>query len=79
MARCAAGMVASLSVRLLVRGTCPHPPHLTRRLRQIAQVVLGLYIVRGDNVAVVGELDEEMDASIDFSQVRAPPLKQIHH
>ena len=30
----------------------------------------GLYLVRGDNVVVCGLVDEELDASIDWSKVR---------
>uniref|UniRef100_A0A7R9VU33 U6 snRNA-associated Sm-like protein LSm8 n=1 Tax=Chlamydomonas euryale TaxID=1486919 RepID=A0A7R9VU33_9CHLO len=40
---------------------------------------LGLYMVRGDNVAVVGEIDDEVDSKIDFNALRAPPLKPIRH
>ena len=66
----------------------PFPPHLPpssgppppfSRLLSPVQVVLGLYIIRGDNIAVVGELDEELDASLDLTAVRAQPLKQIAH
>jgi len=28
----------------------------------------GRYVVRGDNIAVVGEVDAERDAQIDFSK-----------
>jgi U6 snRNA-associated Sm-like protein LSm8 len=45
----------------------------------VEQVTLGLYIVRGDNIAIVGELDEEMDGSTDWTQIRADPLKHIVH
>ncbi|KAG1656473.1 hypothetical protein FOA52_005632 [Chlamydomonas sp. UWO 241] len=38
---------------------------------------LGLYMVRGDNVAVVGEVDEDLDAAIDFNALRAAPLKPM--
>ncbi len=38
---------------------------------------LGLYIVRGDSIAVVGELDEDEDASIDWDEVRGAPLAPI--
>ncbi|CAG9465289.1 unnamed protein product [Pedinophyceae sp. YPF-701] len=38
---------------------------------------LGLYLVRGDNVAVVGELDEAQHAQLDLSDVKAPPLKPV--
>jgi len=39
----------------------------------IERVVLGLYIIRGDNVAVIGEIDEALDKRIDFSSVKAEP------
>ncbi|KAI9120018.1 hypothetical protein K1719_008987 [Acacia pycnantha] len=41
----------------------------------VQQLVLGLYIIRGDNISVVGELDEDLDASLDLSKLRAHPLK----
>lgn len=45
----------------------------------VEQLVLGLYVIRGDNIAVIGEIDDDKDASIDFNQVRAPPLKSVAH
>lgn len=44
----------------------------------VEQLSLGLYMIRGDNIAVLGELDEELDSQIDFDKVRAAPLKPIH-
>eukprot|EP00051_Salpingoeca_urceolata_P004212 m.63512 g.63512 ORF g.63512 m.63512 type:complete len:93 (-) comp13469_c0_seq5:77-355(-) len=38
---------------------------------------LGLYIIRGDNVAVVGQVDEEVDQGIDVSELRAAPLNPV--
>lgn len=43
----------------------------------VEQVVLGLHIIRGDNVAIVGELDDEMDARLDLAAIRADPLSSI--
>lgn len=40
----------------------------------VEQVLLGLYIIRGDNVALIGEIDEDLDKSIDLSRIRADPL-----
>ncbi|AEE34415.1 Small nuclear ribonucleoprotein family protein [Arabidopsis thaliana] len=48
-------------------------------LEGVQQHVLGLYIIRGDNIGVIGELDEELDASLDFSKLRAHPLKPVVH
>eukprot|EP00929_Paragymnodinium_shiwhaense_P117615 TRINITY_DN8844_c0_g2_i2.p2 TRINITY_DN8844_c0_g2~~TRINITY_DN8844_c0_g2_i2.p2 ORF type:complete len:115 (-),score=23.13 TRINITY_DN8844_c0_g2_i2:92-385(-) len=45
----------------------------------VEQVVLGLYVVRGDNIAVVGEVDEEIDSRIDLANIRAAPLKPVVH
>ncbi|KAK7800089.1 hypothetical protein U0070_002430 [Myodes glareolus] len=45
----------------------------------VEQVVLGLYIVRGDNVAVIGEIDEETDCALDLGNIRAEPLNSVAH
>ncbi|XP_077286109.1 U6 snRNA-associated Sm-like protein LSm8 [Arctopsyche grandis] len=42
-----------------------------------AQVVLGLHLIRGDNVAVVGQLDEAQDARVDLNTLRADPLPPV--
>lgn len=42
-------------------------------------VALGLFLVRGDNVASVGEIDEEADAAVDWSTQQAAPLRAIVH
>ena len=42
-------------------------------------VELGLYVLRGDNVAVVGEIDEELDAASNPSSIRAAPIKPVVH
>ena len=34
------------------------------------EVPLGLYIIRGDTVAVCGRVDEELDGRIDWTEVR---------
>lgn len=42
-------------------------------------VPLGLYIVRGDSVAVVGRLDEELDKTIDWTKVHGEVLGNTRH
>ncbi|KAH7403516.1 hypothetical protein BKA64DRAFT_573961, partial [Cadophora sp. MPI-SDFR-AT-0126] len=39
----------------------------------------GLYLIRGDNVAVVGLVDEELDDSIDWLQVRGAVVGGVKH
>ncbi|XP_065091932.1 U6 snRNA-associated Sm-like protein LSm8 [Ochlerotatus camptorhynchus] len=45
----------------------------------IEQVVLGLHIIRGDNVAIIGQLDESIDSKLDFSSIRGTPLEPVVH
>ncbi|KAI1268785.1 like-Sm domain-containing protein [Xylariaceae sp. FL1019] len=43
------------------------------------EVPLGLYIVRGDNVCVVGLVDEPLDESINWEQVKGSAIGGIKH
>ncbi|XP_050421682.1 U6 snRNA-associated Sm-like protein LSm8 [Adelges cooleyi] len=43
----------------------------------VEQVVLGLHLIRGDNVAIIGEIDETMDSTIDLSAIRAEPIGSV--
>jgi U6 snRNA-associated Sm-like protein LSm8 len=43
------------------------------------EVPLGLYIVRGDNVAVCGRVDEEIDGQIDWTKVHGEVLGSTKH
>ncbi|BBH04257.1 Pectin lyase-like superfamily protein [Prunus dulcis] len=45
----------------------------------VQQLVLGLYIIRGDNISIVGELDADLDSTVDWSNMRAYPLKPVIH
>lgn len=37
----------------------------------------GLIILRGENVALIGETDRDEDVKIDFDNIKAEPLKTI--
>lgn len=43
----------------------------------VEQIPLGLYIIRGDNVALIGEIDEELDRNIDWGHMRADPIRSV--
>lgn len=43
------------------------------------EVEHGLYLIRGDNVAVCGLVDEEAERGIDWTKVRAHPLGGMKH
>jgi U6 snRNA-associated Sm-like protein LSm8 len=44
-----------------------------------SQVEHGLYLIRGDNVVVCGLVDEELDASINWSKVRGEVIGGTKH
>ncbi|KAI0111640.1 Sm-like ribonucleoprotein [Daldinia grandis] len=43
------------------------------------EVPLGLYLVRGDNVCVIGLVDESLDDSINWQQVKGSAIGGIKH
>jgi U6 snRNA-associated Sm-like protein LSm8 len=43
------------------------------------EVEHGLYLIRGDNVAICGLVDEEAESSIDWPQVKAEALGGMKH
>ncbi|XP_041046892.1 U6 snRNA-associated Sm-like protein LSm8 [Carcharodon carcharias] len=49
-----------------------------RSQQGVEQVVLGLYTVRGDNVAVIGEIDEKTDPALDLGNTRVEPLVHLN-
>ncbi len=48
--------------------------------KEVAADPLGMYFIRGDNVAVIGEIDPKLEEKIDYNKIRADPIKpmQIH-
>uniref|UniRef100_A0A0B7JPG9 LSM2-LSM8 complex subunit LSM8 n=1 Tax=Bionectria ochroleuca TaxID=29856 RepID=A0A0B7JPG9_BIOOC len=44
-----------------------------------AEIPLGLYLVRGDNVCSVGLVDEKLDDSINWTQVKGSVIGGIKH
>jgi len=45
----------------------------------VEEVPLGLYLVKGDMILLVGELDTELDAAMDLSQQMAEPIPPIRY
>ena len=45
----------------------------------VEQVVLGLHIVRGDNICVVGEIDEDIDSRLELHNMKADPINPVPH
>lgn len=40
---------------------------------------LGLCVIRGENVAVVGQVDRDVDLRLDLAKCKAKPLKSVVH
>lgn len=40
---------------------------------------LGLCVIRGENVAVIGQVDRDVDLKLDLVKCRAEPLKPVVH
>lgn len=40
-----------------------------------SQIEHGLYLIRGDNVVLCGEIDEKIDADIDWSKVKGEVIR----
>ncbi|GJQ78074.1 hypothetical protein Trydic_g2416 [Trypoxylus dichotomus] len=45
----------------------------------VEQVMLGLHIIRGDNVAIIGLVDEDLDNRLNLSSIKAEPLNPVVH
>ncbi|KAN0113891.1 Like-Sm (LSM) domain containing protein [Russula decolorans] len=45
----------------------------------VEEVPLGLYLVKGDMIILIGEIDEERDHAIDHSTIRADPIAPIRY
>ena len=40
-------------------------------------VQLGGYLIRGDTIAIIGEVDEEIEANTDYEAMRCVPIKPL--
>ena len=65
------GKVLSQTIERIIR-----PPDDPEPSSEVAH---GLYLIRGDNVAVVGLVDEELDDSINWLEVRGAVVGGVKH
>ncbi|KAG2128735.1 hypothetical protein DEU56DRAFT_818815 [Suillus clintonianus] len=45
----------------------------------VEEVELGLYLVKGDMIVLIGEIDEAMDQAVDLASIRAEPILPIRY
>ncbi|CAK7229331.1 U4/U6-U5 snRNP complex subunit LSM8 [Sporothrix stenoceras] len=75
------GTLASIdnSTNLVLLGTVERVINTPDDDEPSAEVPLGLYLVRGDNVCSIGLVDEQLDASIDWTKVRGQVIGTTKH
>ena len=64
-------LVLAQTIERMIRSTDDDEPS--------SEVSHGLYLIRGENVAVCGLVNEELDASIDWAQVRGSGIGGVKH
>ncbi|KAF9219494.1 Sm-like ribonucleoprotein [Gyrodon lividus] len=45
----------------------------------VEEIPLGLYLVKGDMIVLIGELDDAIDQAVDLSSIRAEPILPIRY
>ncbi|KAI6107582.1 hypothetical protein EV401DRAFT_2059942 [Pisolithus croceorrhizus] len=45
----------------------------------VEEIPLGLYLVKGDMIALIGEIDDAIDQAVDLSTIRAEPITPIRY
>mmetsp|Transcript_24753 Transcript_24753/g.61894 ORF Transcript_24753/g.61894 Transcript_24753/m.61894 type:complete len:96 (-) Transcript_24753:453-740(-) len=43
------------------------------------EVPLGLFVVKGDNLAIIGEVDPEVDAETKWTEIKGAPIGPVIH
>lgn len=64
---------------LILSGTIERIIRPAEDEEESSSVEHGLYLVRGDNVVLVGGVDEELDESIDWGKVRGEVIGGTYH
>lgn len=50
-----------------------------QREKGVEEIELGHFIIRGDNIALVGLVDGELDGQLALENIKADPLTEIIH
>ncbi|KAK7039462.1 U6 snRNA-associated Sm-like protein LSm8 [Favolaschia claudopus] len=45
----------------------------------VEEVPLGLYLVKGDMIVLIGEIDEAVDQAVDLETIHAEPIPPIRY
>ncbi|KAK5990611.1 U6 snRNA-associated Sm-like protein LSm8 [Cladobotryum mycophilum] len=67
------------STNLVLKGAVERIIRTPDDVEPSAEVPLGLYLVRGDNVCSIGLVDEKLDESINWTEVKGSVIGGIKH
>jgi len=45
----------------------------------VEEIPLGLYLVKGDMIVLIGEIDDALDGAVDLSTIHAEPIPPIRY
>jgi len=45
----------------------------------VEEIPLGLYLVKGDMIVLIGEIDDALDKAVDLSTIHAEPIPPIRY
>jgi len=45
----------------------------------VEEIPLGLYLVKGDMIVLIGEIDQALDQAVDLSTIHAEPIPPIRY
>ncbi|CDW91316.1 n-alpha-acetyltransferase auxiliary subunit-like [Stylonychia lemnae] len=45
--------------------------------KEVQAEEMGVFFIRGDNISVIGEIDENLEKGIDYNKIKAQPLKSV--
>lgn len=45
--------------------------------KEVSADQLGIYFIRGDNVSIIAEVDMQLEENIDYSKIKAAPIKPM--
>eukprot|EP00825_Cyclidium_porcatum_P015312 TRINITY_DN18582_c0_g1_i1.p3 TRINITY_DN18582_c0_g1~~TRINITY_DN18582_c0_g1_i1.p3 ORF type:complete len:111 (-),score=32.17 TRINITY_DN18582_c0_g1_i1:144-476(-) len=40
---------------------------------------IGLYMIRGDDISIIGEIDDIIDSKLNYDEIKAAPIKPIQN
>jgi U6 snRNA-associated Sm-like protein LSm8 len=59
----------------LILSSCVERVYIENHEVQVEDI--GVFFIRGDNVCLIAEIDENLERNIDYSKIKAQPIKSV--